>query len=64
MLAGCEMEPNKVTPKVTVRPVTPPLFPPPNKPTLGAEETEFIIHLQDRSGLRIRWPILAGEPKR
>lgn len=48
-LAGREMELNKVTPEVTVRPV-----PPPQQPvTVGAlktQESEPIVHLQDRVG--------------
>lgn len=58
------MEPNKVAPKVIVRPVTPlPSPPPPPQPlphpqptphrlgALKAEETEFIVHFQELSGL-------------
>lgn len=59
-----EMEPNKVTPKV--RPVTPPLSPHPTTQhylgALKAEETEFIVHFQDQSGLRICWQIVAAKP--
>lgn len=50
-LAGCEMEPNKVAPEVTVRPVTPPSQQPVTVDVLRTEGSESIVHLQDHSGL-------------
>lgn len=55
------MEPNKVTAKVTVRPVTP-SSPPHRLGALKAGETEFIVNFQDGSGLLKRQQILAVEP--
>lgn len=45
------MEPNKVAPEVTVRPVTPPPQQPVTVDALRTEGSESIVHLQDHSGI-------------